>query len=152
MRAYLALAVLGGAVVAGGSASAQEVVDGDTLRIGGDIYRLYGIDAPEASQTCRDAWPAGRIAADHLKAMVAERVVHCERRGRDRYGRTLAVCWADDEDIGARLVSEGWAWAFSRYSNRYVEQQEAAVRARVGLHGHGCLEAWEWRSMHRRGR
>jgi endonuclease YncB( thermonuclease family) len=43
-------------------AAAQEVfegpariVDGDTLYIGKDKVRLYGVDAPEKAQTCRNS-------------------------------------------------------------------------------------------------
>lgn len=35
-----------------------EIIDGDTIRVGGDTVRLEGIDAPENRQECEDA--AGR--------------------------------------------------------------------------------------------
>ena len=41
-------------------AESVRVVDGDTLRVDGVSYRLWGIDAPEAHQACADAWPAGQ--------------------------------------------------------------------------------------------
>ena len=39
-------------------AAAQTVTDGDTIKQGGVIYRLWGIDAPEL----RQAWPDGAVA------------------------------------------------------------------------------------------
>jgi endonuclease YncB( thermonuclease family) len=38
-------------------ATAQSITDGDTLNQGGMIYRLGGIDAPEAKQVCPDGTP-----------------------------------------------------------------------------------------------
>jgi hypothetical protein len=44
-------------------ASAQTVVDGDTIRIGAATFHLWGIDAPDAKQTCSDGWQAGTAAS-----------------------------------------------------------------------------------------
>lgn len=44
------------------AAAGQIVTDGDTLRMEGKTYRLFGIDAPERAQICSDGWPAGRLA------------------------------------------------------------------------------------------
>jgi hypothetical protein len=49
------------------------VVDGDTLRIDGVTYRLWGIDAPEAGHLCADGWPAGHTATEHLRALIRNR-------------------------------------------------------------------------------
>jgi hypothetical protein len=43
-------------------ASAQTVVDGDTIKLAGTTYRLWGIDAPESKQSCAAGWPAGQEA------------------------------------------------------------------------------------------
>ena len=70
------------------------VIDGDTLHVDGKKIRLTGIDAPELSQTCRDAqareWPCGQAAKARLIELVSRGEVACSARGRDRYGRTLA--------------------------------------------------------------
>ena len=42
------------------------------------------------------------------------------------------------EDLGAILVREGFAWAFTRFSVDYVDQQEEARRANRGVHAHDC--------------
>ena len=130
-------------------ASAQTVVvDGDTIRIGTTAYRLWGIDAPEQQQSCA-GWPAGGEATRTLAALMRDKAVSCEPRTQDRYGRTVAVCRADGMDLGAAMVSAGMAWAFVRYSRDYVSGEDSARAAGLGVHGHACMPAWEWRAAQR---
>src|SRR5829696_1594334 len=124
---------------------AMTVADGDTLKQGG----VRGIDAPEAKQVCADGWPAGSLAATRLQALTAGRSIICQEKDRDRYGRIVAICRVSGEDLGAILVREGLAWAFTRYSVDYVDQQEEARVANRGLHAHDCAPAWEWRAQQR---
>lgn len=132
-------------------AAAQTVVDGDTIRIGAATFRLWGIDAPEANQKCADGWQAGTAASRTLQSLMDGRRIECEPRDRDRYGRTVAVCRADGRDLGQSMVRAGMALAFTRYSTDYVQDEEAAKAARVGLHGHtGCVAPWDWRGAERR--
>lgn len=131
-------------------AAAQTVTDGDTIKLNGAPVRLFGIDAPELKQDCPDGWPAGRLAATHLQALIAGRAVACEPRDTDRYGRTVAVCRAGGEDLGAIMVRDGYAWAFVRYSRDYVGQEERAKARVLGVHQHRCLPAWEWRAAQRK--
>ncbi|MGD9894851.1 MAG: thermonuclease family protein [Dehalococcoidia bacterium] len=126
------------------------VTDGDTIRQHGATFRLHGIDAPEYRQTCADGWPAGIVAASALREMVRDRRVICEPRSTDRYGRTVALCRADGVDIGAEMVRAGWAWAFTRYSHDYARQEDEAWATRVGVHGHDCMPAWDWRALQKR--
>jgi endonuclease YncB( thermonuclease family) len=95
------------------------VVDGDTLEIQGVRIRLWGIDAVESSQTCLDAsgkpWPCGRRAAFALADFLGQRTVRCERRGTERYGRMVAVCYVGNVEINRWLVEQGWALAYVEY-------------------------------------
>jgi endonuclease YncB( thermonuclease family) len=43
------------------------------------------------------------------------------------------------------MVSAGMAWAFTRYSSDYVGEEKAAIGARLGVHAHDCMKAWDWK-------
>jgi len=133
-------------------ALAQTITDGDTIKQAGLTYRLHGIDAPELKQECPDGWPAGRMAATRLLELVGGRPVVCQERDRDRYGRVVAVCRVGGEDIGAAMVREGLAWAFTRYSVDYIDQEEEARIANRGVHQHDCERAADWRKRVKAGR
>ena len=88
-------------------------IDGDSLRAGnGDEYRLFGIDAPELHQTCKDAsgksWLCGRAAKAKLTTLMKAGAVNCEAKATDRYNRIVAVCSAQGvPDLGEAMVSSG---------------------------------------------
>lgn len=114
------------------------VVDGDSLRAGDRNIRLIGIDAPERSQTCRDArnreWACGAAAAARLSALVARGKVACAPQGNDRYGRTLAICAAGDvTDLGRTLVREGYAVSYTFDAGGYAAEENEARAAGRGL-------------------
>lgn len=138
------------ALAACSPAIGQTITDGDTIKQGGVTYRLWGIDAPETKQDCIDGWPAGRLATTKLQTIIQGKTVVCEKKDSDQYGRTVAICYAGSEDIGAAMVRSGFAWAFIRYSSAYASQEASARAERLGVHAHGCLPAWEWRAQQRR--
>jgi endonuclease YncB( thermonuclease family) len=114
------------------------VVDGDSLRAGNRNIRLIGIDAPERAQTCRTAynreWACGAAAAARLSELVARGKVACKPQGEDRYGRTLAVCSANDiADLGQVLVREGYAVSYTFDAKGYAAEEDEARTAGRGL-------------------
>jgi endonuclease YncB( thermonuclease family) len=131
-------------------AGPARVVDGDTLVIGEVRVRLEGIDAPESAQTCGKGligtWRCGKAATDHLARLVRDREVVCESRGADAYGRMLGVCTTAGLELNADLVRNGLAWAFVRYSARYVEVEAEARTSRRGVWQGEARPAWEWRA------
>lgn len=119
-------------------ADQASVIDGDTIEIHGQRIRLWGIDAPESDQLCRnddsDLYQCGRAAATALAGLFCaiRRPVTCAPTGEDQYGRTVAVCalGTPGPDIGQWLVANGFALDWPQYSSgKYSEPQQQAQRA-----------------------
>lgn len=138
------------AVILALPAAGQTVVDGDTIRLKGATYKLYGIDAAEEEQVCTDGWAAGRAAIHYLRGLVQDHEVDCEAVANSRNGTTLAICAVDGEDLGAAMVAAGMAWAATRYSYDYIAEEAQANIDRLGVHDHDCAPAWDWRKHRRR--
>lgn len=126
-------------------AAPVRVIDGDTIEMDAITYRINGIDAPEQAQKC-GAWRCGAAATDRMAELVAAGDVTCDSHGEDGYGRTIATCFADGRDLGAQLVGEGLAWAFIRYSDEYVAEEQEARAAARGVWGHPSQPPWEFRA------
>ncbi|GLQ36241.1 succinoglycan biosynthesis protein [Amylibacter marinus] len=125
------------------------VVDGDTLILYGKSIRLEGIDAPEAGQSCLDKrgkkWACGTAASAALVKLLRGGKLRCKTLDIDRYGRSLARCHVGRNDINAEMVSMGMAWAFVRYSQEYVPQEQDAKRGKRGIWQGRATPAWEYR-------
>jgi endonuclease YncB( thermonuclease family) len=114
------------------------VTDGDTLNLTGIVIRLHGIDAPELKQTCaRDgtAWACGRTAAEKLAALVEGKIVRCEQRDIDDYGRTVAACKVGNTDLSAAMADAGLAVALPHFTAAYVTHEARAREQRIGIWG-----------------
>lgn len=148
-----------------------EAIDGDTIRLGGVRVRLWGIDAPEAHQTCLDAsgrqWACGEAATHALRKMLAEGAVQCAPKYTDRYERAVATCivsYREDaydpgrpaatryviRDLGGLIVALGLAVDVPRYSHgAYRDEQAAAQAEKMGIWSGTFQAPAEWRRLHR---
>jgi endonuclease YncB( thermonuclease family) len=126
------------------------VVDGDTLQLGGHRIRLYGIDAPEAGQSCaidRASYPCGAEATVRLAAIVARQQVSCVERSRDQYGRIVATCrLPDTTDIGRQMIKDGHAIAYGSRSLGYWLDERSAQIAGAGLWRGDFVNPRDWRA------
>jgi endonuclease YncB( thermonuclease family) len=125
------------------------VSDGDTLVLGSERIRIFGIDAPELGQSCTakgKAWACGRWSAQVLRDMLLKGDVRCRAIDQDRYGRTVATCQVADTDLGAAVVQAGAAIAYRRYSTAYVTQEAKAKAARRGIWSGTMMQPEEFRS------
>jgi len=93
-------------------ANVIQVVDGDTIRIGTDTYRLTGFDTPETYRAaCASEKALGDLATNRLRQLIKSHgsISLDVEASRDRYGRLLASARVGDVDVGRVLVSEGLA-------------------------------------------
>ena len=106
-------AINGDADAATLTCSSPEVVDGDTLRCGGDRIRLYGIDAPELPGHCRpgrDCAPGDPYqSTTHLRELIGGATLECRQKDIDRYGRIVARCSANGRDLSCGQLDGGHA-------------------------------------------
>jgi endonuclease YncB( thermonuclease family) len=126
------------------------VIDGDTIEIHGTRIRLYGIDAPESSQTCLEEGKptrCGQYAALALADKIGSSPVTCEPKDVDRYNRVVGVCRAAGEDLNAWMVSQGMAVAYRQYSVDYVPQEEQAAASKRGMWKGDFIFPWDWRQQ-----
>ncbi len=111
------------------------VVDGDTLEWQGKRVRLFGIDAPEKLQSCDrngQSWDCGLWSATMLARAVQSGPVTCDRINKD-HDRMVAICTAGGVDLARAQVRAGAAQAYTRYSDRYDDDEAQAKAARAGV-------------------
>lgn len=143
--------IAGLALWAGSVSFADDVqaIDGDTLRIGGQSVRLFGIDAPELRQLCqmqgRD-YECGQRAREYLESLVLGKQVECRALSNDRYGRAVSWCVVGDRDLAYQMVLAGWAVDYSRYSQgRYSAPEHRARILKRGMWAGTFVAPWQWR-------
>ncbi len=126
------------------------VIDGDTIEIHGERIRLDAIDAPESSQLCIDAagkrYRCGQKSAFALADMIGRSTVTCQPNGRDRYKRTIAVCFKNGTNLNAWMVTQGWAVAYRKYGVYYIGEEDQARIARRGIWAGSFEMPWDWRA------
>ena len=144
----LVLTLTLGSVASADISGAALVGDGDTITISGNKISLHGIDTPEEDQVCLDAgviWKCGYEATEALRAWTYTKEVRCVGEDKDKYGRLVAECFVDGYNLNARLVSEGWALAYRRYSKKYILQEDEAKAAKKGMWKGEFVAPWDWR-------
>jgi hypothetical protein len=72
-------------------------------------------------------------------------LVTCDPPDTDRYGRVVAVCRAETEDLNAWMVRLGDAIAYWRYAENYANSVFAAKTLRQGIWAGTFQEPSEWR-------
>ena len=118
-----------------GESRSVKVIDGDTIKINGENIRLHGIDAPEMKQICQNEnnnpYACGVVAKEALYNWISKskKKVYCYYSERDRYKRIIGKCYLganSSNSLNKRMVREGHAVAYTRYSNDYIGAQNDA--------------------------
>ncbi len=124
------------------------VTDGDTIRIGDERIRFSGIDAPEIKQTCiyqEIEFKCGEFSKNLLIEKISNQQVSCIRESTDQYGRTLAECFVGKESLSSYLVREGYAFAYRKYSDKFIPDEEYAQSKGNGMWSMDFMFPWDFR-------
>jgi endonuclease YncB( thermonuclease family) len=132
-----------------------EVVDGDTLDIGGWRIRLHGIDAPERDQPCLRGsrrWDCSAASAQALERLIGNAEVVCLPVDPPSFRRIVGRCWVGGTEIGGWMVWAGWAVVSDRYNRvaEYYRFQAEARAERRGLWSSRFMHPDDWRAGRRR--
>ena len=133
------------------ASSSLKIIDGDTIILNSEKIRLYGIDTPEIKQTCTDKYGhtylCGVKAKLELEKIIGSRKVSCIKKTKDRYKRSISICYVDENDINSLMVKRGWALAYRKYSKKYVKDEAIAKLNNAGMWSGKFIAPWKWRRM-----
>lgn len=124
------------------------ITDGDTFEmlVAGNKklrIRIHGIDAPEREQ------PFYRKSRDFLGTLCFQKQVSIQIVNKDRWGRLVAHAFTPDgQSIGYKMVENGFAWHFTRYSNDPTLRrlENSARKNKAGLWADkNPVAPWKWR-------
>lgn len=132
---------------------AIKVSDGDTMNVQkvengkfvGEVIkiRMFGIDAPEKTQDY------GSESKQALEKLVNGKTLEIVEKNKDRYGRTVAVIYAEGKNVNEEMVKTGNAWWYQEYDKNDTKMQayqENAQKNKLGLFGKkGYMEPWNYR-------
>ena len=125
-----------------------KIIDGDTIHLNNEKIRFTGIDTPELKQTCNknnEIIFCGIKARQLLINKIGKDKVICVREGRDQYMRTLAECFVNDLSLSRFLVREGYAFAYRKYSKKFIEDENFAKNNNMGMWSMNFEYPWDWR-------
>ena len=132
------------------SAKATQVPTARTVQFNDTDFVLYGIDAPDNAQSCKNQngmdYNCGRIAKEKLQSLTLGQELSCVSQGTNKNGQKVATCVnANGDDVAALMVRSGWAIADKKQSNKYVEEEISAYRQKVGMWEGKFQEPEKWR-------
>ena len=125
-----------------------KIVDGDTIHLNGEKIRFTGIDTPELKQTCLNEGtkhPCGFTAKQILIDKISNNSVECVSEGKDQYKRTLAECFVNNESLSSYLVRSGYAFAYRKYSQKFVSDEDYARINKIGMWSMEFDYPWDYR-------
>ena len=125
-----------------------KIIDGDTIHLDGEKIRFTGIDTPELKQTCVNAGVknnCGNTAKQILIDKIGDNIVECISEGKDQYKRILAECFVNNESLSSYLVRNGYAFAYRKYSKKFVRDEDYARINKFGMWSMEFDYPWDYR-------
>ena len=139
-----------------------KIVDGDTVHINENKFRLEGIDAPEMRQKCKKEslkisfiigftfykdYNCGKVSKEKLKSIIRGSEIKCIYTTKDRYKRYIATCYKEKTNLNQWMVRNGYAIAYKRYSKKYILDEDFAKENKLGLWQGEFMSPEKWRKL-----
>ncbi len=128
----------------------DEVRSGYFFRMGTSFIKLYGIDSPDPAQHCSDKYgnryPCGDMSKEALQRLIMGKIITCTPVGGNGYGDYIATCSIEGNDVGAAMVSAGWAVADRDASKVYIAYEKKAHDQKIGLWEGSFTAPWNYRN------
>ena len=115
------------------------IIDGDTIEINKEKIRFGGINSPERKEI------GYILAKDKLAEKIANNIVTCAReKNKDKYKRTVAECFINEESLSSFMVKNGYACDYIYYSKgKYAKEQKYAKANTLGIWKMKYNISWE---------
>ena len=160
-RVLFAVAIVAAGATSAFAASAErtiageaQVLDGDSLVVGGVRIRILDVDAPESGQFCfaksgpvdQSAWHCGRQAARALSDAIGDQEVSCDVTGQGIRKAWLARCSVAGQDLAQWLAANGWAVPAPDCKCEVVRSASDQARVEgIGIWSSAFTMPWDWR-------
>ncbi|CAK0754418.1 TNase-like domain-containing protein [Azospirillaceae bacterium] len=137
--------------------STPKVISGNATAKSGDVLiitnlpiRILGISAPVSGQKCQTRYghlyDCFKIAKDVLQSLINTRVVHCTIKQSSKSSQKIGYCNVAGIDLGAAMVSRGWAFAYRGLTPDYSEAEAYAQSLKIGMWAGLVEKPWQYQS------
>ena len=102
----------------------------------------------ELKQTCMNGDEnvfCGKSAKMLLIKKIGNQTPECISQGKDTYKRTLAECFVNGESLSKFLVRSGYAFAYRKYSTKFIKDEEFAKANKLGMWKMTFQYPWDFR-------
>ena len=106
------------------------ISDGDTLTVTNNKtnkkvkVRLFGIDAPEATQKY------GLESKEYLMSLTKNKSIIVKGNTYDKYGRLLGTIYVDGININETMVQTGNAWWYEKFDPKNTKVRDMQIKAK----------------------
>jgi len=120
----------------------SEVIDGDTVKLSdGNKVRILAINTPETKDPRKLVQCFGAEALKKMTKLVKGKkvklIIDASQGDKDKYGRLLRYIYIESIDIGAKMIQEGYAYAYLEYptskTDEYKSLENQARESKRGL-------------------
>ena len=127
----------------------SKVLSGTTFVMNGMTLKLYGVDAPDMSQTCltkrSESYKCGKNAKKKLEKLLLNKQISCQLIFPYATSKYYTICEIQGYDVGSTMVSVGWAVADRNVSDVYIPYENQARKKNEGLWSGKFVAPWEYR-------